>query len=184
MNITLLSGSSRTPNFSYRIAINLKAELEKNHPQHTVSILDIRNFQVDFVQNTFGDKALIPERLRGLGELTFDADAFILISPEYNGSYSSVMKNLLDHFPKFSKKVFGICTYSTGALGGMRAAQQMQNMICGFFGIACPQMLLVGAVQNKIDENGNFIDISFQKNVSTFLGEFTWLGEAIEAAKK
>ena len=40
------------------------------------------------------------------------ADAFVLVSPDYHGSMSSVMKNFLDHFwEEFAGKVFGyICT--------------------------------------------------------------------------
>ena len=41
-----------------------------------------------------------PAELRPLAERMFAAEAFILLSPEYNGSYSAALKNLLDHFPK------------------------------------------------------------------------------------
>ena len=68
----------------------------------------------------------------------FEADAFILVSPEYNGSYSPAMKNLVDHFPKQHHKPFGIATASPGPLGGIRASQQMQLLVNALFGIASP----------------------------------------------
>ncbi len=43
----------------------------------------------------------------------FAANAFIIVTPEYNGSYTPAMKNLFDHFPKQIHKPFGIVTAST-----------------------------------------------------------------------
>ena len=38
--------------------------------------------------------------MQPLAKRILEADAFILITPEYNGSYSPHLKNLLDHFAK------------------------------------------------------------------------------------
>ncbi len=179
MKITLLSGSSRANALSIRVANLLKTEIEKNYAHVAVQILDIRDFPLSFLEDSWASHEAIPTTHEGLKPLMFDADAFILISPEYNGSYSPVMKNLLDHFPKFTRKAFGICTYSNGAMGGMRAAMQMQQLICGIFGVPCPQMLLIGGVENKIDTDGQLIDPSFQRGIDGFLTEFMWLSQAV-----
>jgi NAD(P)H-dependent FMN reductase len=179
MKITLLSGSSRANALSIRVANLLKNEIEKNYTNIAVQILDIRDFPLSFVEDAWSSHEAIPTIHTDLKTLMFDADAFILISPEYNGSYSPVMKNLLDHFPKFSRKTFGICTYSPGAMGGMRAAMQMQQLICGLFGVPCPQMLLIGGVENKINADGQLIDPTFKRGIDGFLTEFIWLSKAV-----
>jgi len=184
MKITLLSGSSRAQALSIRVANLLKTEIEKNYAHIAVQILDIRDFPLNFIEDTWPTHETIPTPHAGLKPLIFEADAFILISPEYNGSYSPVMKNLLDHFPKFTRKTFGICTYSPGAMGGMRAAMQMQQLVCGLFGVTCPQMLLIGGVDKKIDAEGNLLDPSIQKGIDGFLAEFIWLSQAVYEAKK
>jgi NAD(P)H-dependent FMN reductase len=91
-----------------------------------------------------------------------------------------VLKNLLDHFPKFNRKAFGIVTYSTGALGGMIAAQQMQQMICAFFGIPCPHMLLIGNIDKKISEQGEKLDEILNRSLDNFTNEFVWLARALK----
>jgi len=179
MNVTILSGSSRNPNLSHRIALMLEKNLNTQHPQNSYSILDIRNFPLGFIENVWMKKEDMPADQEALGKFMFDADAFILVSPEYNGSYSAVMKNLLDHFPKFNKRAFGIVTYSPGVMGGMRAAQQMQQMICAFFGVPSPHMLLIGNAEKKIAIDGEIIDEPFLKNVHGFCNEFVWLAEAL-----
>ncbi len=120
-----------------------------------------------------------PEALRPLAERMFAAEAFILVSPEYNGTYSAAMKNLLDHFPKQTRKAFGIVTASTGAMGGLRASQQMQLLINALFGIGSPYMLVVPTIQNKFDEEGNLTDESFSKSIDLFVMEYLWLAESI-----
>ncbi len=89
------------------------------------------------------------------------------------------MKNLLDHFPKQHHKPFGIVTASPGAMGGIRASQQLLQLIPALFGIASPYLLIVPAVDKKFDEQGNLLDENFEKRVHNFITEFLWLSEKI-----
>lgn len=109
----------------------------------------------------------------------FAANAFILVTPEYNGSYTPALKNLLDYFPKQTHKSFGIVTASPGMMGGMRATQQLQLLINALFGIAAPHMLVVGQVDKRFDQEGALIDASFQPQIDTFVREFLWLAESL-----
>ena len=86
------------------------------------------------------------------------------------------MKNWLDHFPKdaYYRKVMGIVTGSTGGMGGMRATQQMQLLICALLGIPCPHMLVVPFMDKKFDETGNLLEGNFEGNVDKFLSEYLW----------
>ena len=116
---------------------------------------------------------------RPLAEMVFEADAFILVSPEYNGGYSPAMKNLLDYFPKQNRKAFGLCTSSPGAMGGMRAAMQLQLLSLALWGIPSPQILLVPAVDSKFDEQGHLQDANFERSIDVFVRDFLWLAERL-----
>jgi NAD(P)H-dependent FMN reductase len=117
-----------------------------------------------------------PPEFRQLSERIFNANGFILVTPEYNGSYSPAMKNLLDHYPKQHHKPFGIVTASPGALGGVRASQQLLLLVPALFGIASPYLLVVPHIDKKFDEDGSLIDLSFEHAVHNFTSEFLWLG--------
>jgi NAD(P)H-dependent FMN reductase len=182
MKITIIAGSPRHESLSARVALHVEKYLATQFPTHTYTLVDVRKYNLPFVQNVFTSLENTPTEWKPLAEIVFSSDAFVLVSPEYNGSYSPAMKNLLDHFPKYSRKTFGIVTSSPGAMGGMRAAQQMLQLIAGISGIACPTMLIVPAVDKKFAENGDLLDESFTKNVSVFANEFVSLAEAI--AKK
>ncbi len=179
MNIEIISGSPRKGSVTYRVAQFLQKYFSQKS-QHNVGIIDVRDWNVPaLLQAGWSSADKAPKELQPLAERMFTAEAFILLSPEYNGSYSGAMKNLLDHFPKQTRKTFGIVTASTGAMGGLRASQQMQLLINALFGIGSPYMLIVPTVQDKFDEEGNLTDSNFQKSIDIFVTEFLWLAESV-----
>lgn len=174
MRIEIISGSPRKESVTRRVAIHLKNILE-NSTEADVNIIDLQHWNLPPVQTVFTSVENTPEEFKELSERIFTADAFILVTPEYNGSYSPAMKNLLDHYPKQTHKPFGIVTASPGAMGGMRASQQLLLLVPALFGIASPNMLIVPAVDKKFDEAGTLQDASFQKAIDVFVTEFLWL---------
>ena len=180
MNIEIVSGSARKSSLTFRLALYLQRIL-KESTLHKVNIIDVRDWE--FSQHQEGvyssaDKAI--EIHKPLAERMFAADAFIMVSPEYNGSYSPFLKNLFDHFPKQMHKAFGIVTGSPGAMGGIRASLQMQDLVAALFGIASPYMMITPMVDQKFSVEGELIDKSFQGMADTFISEFLWLAEKMD----
>ena len=182
MRIEIISGSPRTNSVTKRIALYLKSWLE-NNTDHEIGLIDLQEWNLPPLQSVFMSIDKTPEEFRPLSKRIFNADAFILVSPEYNGSYSPALKNLLDHFPKRHHKPFGIVTASPGAMGGIRAAQQLLLLVPALFGIVSPYMLIVPAIDKKIDAEGNLLDSGFQNNIHNFVTEFLWLAENVVQEK-
>jgi len=182
MKITIISGSPRTNSVTHRVALHLQNQLKEN-TSHKVDIIDMKEWHLPMVQSVWTSPQSAPEKFRPLAEQIFETDAYILVTPEYNGSYSLAMKNLLDHFPKQYHKPFGIVTASPGAMGGMRAAQQMLLLIPALFGIASPYMLVVPGVDKKFSETGDLLDEKFEHTIHNFITEFLWLAEKTVSEK-
>lgn len=182
MKIEIISGSPRVNSITRRVALNLKKWLDAN-TDHVTGIIDMKDWNLPPVQSVFVSVERTPDEFKALAERIFNADAFILATPEYNGSYSPAMKNLLDHFPKQHHKPFGIVTASPGAFGGIRASQQLLQLIPSLFGIVSPYLLIVPAVDKKFGETGTLIDPNFEKSIHNFITEFLWLAENIVATK-
>ena len=178
MRIEIISGSPRPNSVTHRVALHLQKLLSEK-TEHEVGVINLKDWNLPAIQSVFVSPEHAPEEFKPLSTRMFAADAFILLSPEYNGSYSPAMKNLLDHFPKQHHKPFGIVTASPGPLGGIRASQQMQLLINALFGIASPYMLIVGGVDKKFDAEGNLLDERFQNNVHNFITEYLWLAERL-----
>lgn len=182
MRIEIISGSPRQKGVTHRVALALERIL-KEKTEHDIGLINLKDIDLSPVQTVFTSVESTPEPYKQLSEKMFTADAFILVTPEYNGSYSTAMKNLLDHFPKQYHKVFGIVTASPGAFGGIRAAMQLQQVIYGLFGIGSPHMLIVPTVDKKFNAEGVLIDPAFAKNIDVFVNEFLWLAEKITEEK-
>jgi len=178
MKIEIISGSPRTNSVTRRVATFLKNWLTQ-HTKHSVDIIDMREWDVQPMQAVWVSSEKAPVEFLPLAERIFNADAYILLTPEYNGSYSPAMKNLLDHFPKRAHKPFGIVTAAPGALGGIRASQQLLLLIPALFGIASPYMLVVPAVDKKFSADGELLEESFQNAIHNFTTEFLWLAERL-----
>jgi NAD(P)H-dependent FMN reductase len=182
MKIEIMSGSPRINSITHRVALHLKSWFLNNSP-HEVDIISLQEWEIPPVQSVWVNAEKAPLEFRPLAERIFSADAFILVTPEYNGSYSPAMKNLLDHFPKQLHKPFGIVTASPGAMGGIRASQQMLLLVPALFGITSPNMLIVPLVDQKFDTEGNLLDDKFRNAINTFTSEFLWLAEKIVEEK-
>ena len=182
MKIEIISGSPRTNSVTRRVAIHLKDWLSQNS-NHDVDIIDMRDWNIPPIQAAWSSIDKAPVEFQPLAKRIFNADAYILVSPEYNGSYSPAMKNLLDHFPKRHHKPFGIVTASPGAMGGIRASQQLLQLVPALFGIASPYMLIIPTVDKKFSPDGDLLDESFQNGVHNFITEFLWLSEKIVEEK-
>jgi NAD(P)H-dependent FMN reductase len=179
MNIEIIAGSPRKNSVNFRVALFLK-QLLQQRTSHHVNIIDVRDWELPLQEMVFSTVEKTPVPFKPLAEQMLAADALIMVSPEYNGSYTSALKNLMDYFPKQSHKAMAIVTTGPGAMGGMRASQQMQLLVGALFGILSPYMLITPAVDKKFDAEGNLLDPAFQKAVDTFVNEFLWLAESLK----
>ena len=124
MKIEIIAGSPREHSVTRRLALHLLNKLTQE-TEHEVGLIDVSDNPLPPIQKVITSAADAPGELKELSSRMLSADAFIIVTPEYNGSYTPVMKNLLDHYPKQSHKAFGIVTASTGIMGGIRATQSL-----------------------------------------------------------
>ena len=179
MNIEIVSGSPRKESITYRQAVYLQKHLTAK-TQHNIGLIDVREWNLPVLQDqVFSSVDNTPEQYKPLASRMFSAHAFIMVTPEYNGSYTPALKGMFDYFPKQMHKPFGIVTASSGNLGGIRASQQLQLLICALFGVPSPYMLVTPQVDKKFDTNGNLLEESFQHSINTFVHEFLWLAEKL-----
>jgi NAD(P)H-dependent FMN reductase len=181
--IAIISGSTRTQRHSHRVALYLNTHFSALGFE--AALIDLAEFQLPMFEETIDKQENPPESLKQVYKMLQQADAMIFVSPEYNGGYTPALKNMVDHFPKstFYRKPLGVVSVSTGSLGGMRGALQMQALATAIYAIPVAQLLLVPQVIHKFDEAGALTDQAFKRNIEVFTTEFVWLTEAVTLAK-
>jgi NAD(P)H-dependent FMN reductase len=126
-----------------------------------------------------------PQGLERLAGRIKAADAFIIVSGEYNHSIPPALSNLLDHFlEEYFWRPSAIVCYSAGAFGGVRAAMQLRAMLCELGTPSIPSLLPVPRVQDAFDEDGGALDDSYHKRAARFLDELEWYANALKAARQ
>ena len=183
MNIAIISASTRINRQSHRVALGLAQYISGLN--HQVEILDLAAYHFPIMEEVLHRHPNPPAGLAEFALKIKNADAFLWVSPEYNGTYTAALKNAVDYLKEneFSKKVIGVVSVTTGAMGGIRAALAMQQLVLGVGGYPIPRMLPVGHVTARFDEEGKLTDPLFETSVRGFTEAFLWLSEAVVEKK-
>jgi NAD(P)H-dependent FMN reductase len=128
-----------------------------------------------------GQAPAVLERLAGRIKA---ADAFIIVSGEYNHSIPPALSNLLDHFlEEYFWRPSAIVCYSAGGFGGVRAAMQLRAMLCELGMPSIPSLLPVPSVQDAFDDEGHPRDEGYHRRAARFLDELEWYANALKTAR-
>ncbi len=184
MKITIISSSVRIGRQSHQVAEELQRRIEKQSGAD-VSLIDLAQYEIPLLASVLAKHPNPPADVVKIGAELNKADAMIFVSPEYNGGYSSALKNLVDYFPKstYADKPIALASVSSGGMGGIRGALQMQQLILALGGFPLPKMLLVSKVKDRFDNQGQLTDQGFIKKFDDFLSRFLWFAEAIVEKK-
>ena len=105
-----------------------------------------------------------PAAVTAMGEAIAKADGIIIVSPEYNYSMPGVLKNALDWLSRlpnqpFAGKPVALQSASMGVFGGARMQYHLrQTLVFLDAHVLNKPEVMVGAVQNKIDDKGQIAD--------------------------
>ncbi len=153
---------------------------------HEVTLADAAEHRLPLLDKMYKEyepgKAPVP--IQRLADLVKPADAYIVVSGEYNHNVPPALANLLDHFlEEYFYKPSAIVCYSAGSFGGVRAAMALRPMLAEMGMSSIPSMLPVPRVQSAFDEDGKPLDDAWFKRSDKFLDELEWYAYAMKAAR-
>ncbi len=126
--VQLIIGSTRQNRISPTLASWIEAQVAKNDDLD-LEVIDLKDINLPFF-----DEPTSPSHAPGISEAAKNwsakvstADAFIILSPEYNAGYSAVLKNAIDYlYGEWKNRPVTIVTYGYG--GGLSAATQLKQV--------------------------------------------------------
>ena len=114
-----------------------------------------------------------------------EAEGYITITPEYNHSISSAMKNTLDYFlEEYFFKPSGIVSYSVGPFGGILAGNHLRQILAEMGAPAIPSQFPISKVQDVFGTNGELLDKNYERRIKKFFDEFEWYLRAFSEQRK
>lgn len=149
---------------------------------YTAPLVDPLKLKLPLLDRMYKEypKGEAPETLERLAELFRRADAFVVVSGEYNHSIPPGLSNTLDHFlEEYFWRPSAIVCYSGGRFGGVRAAMQLRAMLCELGTPSIPSLLPIPEIGTALTTEGYPGTSWLDKVTSRFVDELVWYAEAL-----
>jgi NAD(P)H-dependent FMN reductase len=186
LNLALIYGSVRSQRQGIRAARFVQHGFAARG--HDVTLVDPLEYRLPLLDRMYKEfpKGSAPEPLERLATLYRAADAFVIVSGEYNHGIPPALKNLLDHFlEEYFWRPSAIVCYSAGLFGGVRAAMALRASLCEMGMPSIPSLLPVPKVAQTFDEHGVPADAaSWDRRFARFAGELEWYAEALRTQRQ
>ena len=181
MQVALLIGSVRKEIQSHKVAHYIEKVLQQRNI--TTDLIDLLKYPLP-IYGLSTERPEEPENIKRMSDRLMGADAMVLITPEYHGTFSGALKNALDHFwGEFQKKPVGVAAASVGKFGGLNASTQLQHVILSLGAYPLPLKLLIPQVQIAFDDLFEASSDDIIESTRRFVDEFLWLADAVYRKK-
>jgi NAD(P)H-dependent FMN reductase len=153
---------------------------------HAVTLLDALALGLPLLDRMHKEYApgTAPEPMRTIAGHLATADAFVIVTGEYNHGLPPGLTNLLDHFlEEWFWRPSAIVSYSQGQFGGVRAAMHLRAML-GELGMpSIPSIFPCPRVHDAFADDGTPSDPATAKRFERFAAELEWYAGALAAAR-
>ena len=125
IKIKILTGSNRPGRFNIQPARWI-TNIAKERKDIEVELLDLQKINLPLLDEpaTPGMHQYTKQHTKNWSAKIDEADGFIFVTPEYNHSYSAILKNAIDYlFFEWNYKPVGFVSY--GTVGGARAVEHL-----------------------------------------------------------
>lgn len=173
MQIAALSGSLREGSFNTKLLHTAAKLAPQNMTVEVITLNDIPLYNGD--HDTPDDK---PAAVLELAEKLRACDGVLISTPEYNYSFSGVVKNTIDWLSRVKKQPFdgkpvGILGASAGQFGTARAQYHLrQVLVCLNPRVMSRPEFFMGNAQAKFDDSGKLDDTDSEKFLVSYLQAF------------
>ena len=182
--ISVFVGSIRNGRNGIKVTSWVRGHLEKRgYKVHLIDPVEHEELLTLRMPNHYNKNP--SKDMKQVSEWLKESDGFVLVTPEYNHSFSGTIKNSLDNFmPEYEKKPFGIVSYSISPFGGIRANEALRQVVSELKGVPTPIPFMISQVQDVFDESGKLKDVKYDERVGKFLDNFEWYVKTLKKGRE
>ncbi|CAM3847945.1 NADPH-dependent FMN reductase [Alkalicoccus chagannorensis] len=182
MKMAVLVGSIREQSFNHKIA---QFMMERYKDKWEADILDMQGLP-HFDQDAEEDP---PEVVKAFKQNIREAEAVLIVTPEYNHSVPGMLKNALDWLSRVDKVMNGkpvlIVGASLGFLGTVRCQMHLRQILASP-GLAAKVLpgneVLIGSVHQKLADDGSITDTGTVDFLDTVAANFNTFAEEVQSS--
>ena len=189
--LLIFAGSTRQNSFNRKLA-QVAADMARTSGAD-VTQLELGDLDIPMYNADLEARATPPDVIK-LKQILLDHPAWIICSPEYNGSYTALLKNTIDWasspvksdpawtdgFKSFRGKVVGLLSASPGALGGLRSQSHLVPLLVNLQCWVAPQAFALGRAGDAFDAQGALVAEAARKSVQTVVDQVLWAAARLQ----
>lgn len=193
MKLLVFAGSTRQQSFNRRLA-RVAADLARNAGADT-TLLELSDFDIPMYNADLEARGTPADVVR-LKQLLWEHPAWVICSPEYNGSYTALLKNTIDWASSpvkgdpvwqdgtraFRGKVVGMLSASPGALGGLRSQSHLGPLLTNLECWLAPKAFALGAAGSAFDDSGALLQPAHRDRVRAVVDQVLWGASRLKPA--
>jgi NAD(P)H-dependent FMN reductase len=163
--ILVFAGSTRTGSFNGKLAHLVAAELRNAGTE--VTLADLRDYPMPLYDGDTEAGQGVPDHARRFKELVRGHDALAIASPEYNGSFSALVKNTVDWISRpapgepplavLRGKLAALLSTSPGRGAGKRGLRHLRELLEMIGMKVVSAQVAVARAPEAFDESGNLV---------------------------
>lgn len=164
--ILALAGSARPGSFN-RALLRIAVEGARAAGAEVTEI-DLRDYPLAVYDAEIEAARGLPANVRALKRLFFAHDGLLIASPEYNSSFTPLMKNTIDWVSRpapgekacaaFAGKSAVLMAASPGALGGLRGLAHLRQVLGNIGVIVLPEQRAISSANTALTPEGKLAD--------------------------
>ncbi|MYS95425.1 MULTISPECIES: NADPH-dependent FMN reductase [Streptomyces] len=180
LRVTLVVGSNRHGRFGPVVAGWLLDHLQ-GRDDLVAEVVDV--VDVD-LPTSFEPTPEATAALSGVTPKLARADAFVVLTPEYNHSFPAGLKNLVDwHFGEWRAKPVALVSYG-GLAGGLRAVEHLRQVFAELHAVTVRDTVSFHNAGASFDDAGTLHDPSGPDAAAkAMLDQLVWWGLALREAR-
>lgn len=184
LRIAVIAGSTRDGRFGPVVAGWTLGHIQQREDM-SADLVDLVETPLPTVFPAFGQPpaAGTGELLAAVSPRLAEADAFVVVTPEYNHSFPASLKNAIDwHNKEWHAKPVGFVSYG-GISGGLRAVEQLRLVFAELNAATIRETVCFPGGWAKFDTDGVATDPASDAAAKTMLDQLAWWAHALRDAR-
>jgi len=170
--VLIIEGTTRPNRESIKVA-RFVEEIGRTIDEIEVQLIKPEDFNLPYDGDEYTDPKFT--------ELTKKADAFFIVTPEYNHSYPGSLKRLLDsEFANYKHKPVALAGVSNGQWGGTRAIEALLHPLKTMGMVMLRPDVQFPDIETLFDEQGRAKDEKYEKRLRSLYHELIWMTKALK----
>lgn len=178
--VTLVVGSNRHGRFGPVVADWLLDRM-RDRDDLTVGVVDVADVHLPTTL------APTPEATAALSAVTPElaaADAFVVLTPEYNHSYPAGLKNLIDWHPtEWRAKPVALVSYG-GVSGGLRAVEHLRQVFAELHAVSLRDTVSFHNAGSSFEGGRPKEPAGAEAAAKVMLDQLVWWGQALRDGRE